>query len=127
MPSGWGVSRQAVSQWETEPEIGKLRTLAAVFSVSTDWFLSEEEPPAPTSEPAPATDWVDALPGTLRKLFRRYGWLGGVYLMLAGGIFAFDFFRGFAITICSVTLAARRGSFSAAPELYSLCSRSSGR
>ncbi len=90
-----GVSRQAVSKWETgetEPEIGKLRTLAAVFSVSTDWLLSEEEePPAPTSVP----NWVDALPGTLRKLFRRYGWLGGVYLMLVGsGIFAFTFFPG---------------------------------
>lgn len=42
-----GVSRQAVSKWENgdaDPEIGKLRLLAQLFQVSTDWLLSEEEP-----------------------------------------------------------------------------------
>lgn len=37
-----GVSRQAVSKWETgeaEPEIKKLRLLAEVFGVTTDWLL----------------------------------------------------------------------------------------
>ena len=38
------VSRQAVSKWETgaaEPELSKLRALAAVFGVTADWLLSE--------------------------------------------------------------------------------------
>ena len=42
-----GVSRQAVSKWETGdavPEIGKLVALAKTFSVTTDWLLSEEDP-----------------------------------------------------------------------------------
>ncbi len=42
-----GVSRQAVSKWETGdavPEIGKLLVLAKTFDVTTDWLLSEEEP-----------------------------------------------------------------------------------
>lgn len=40
------VSRQAVSKWETgaaEPELSKLRALAAVFGVTADWLLSEED------------------------------------------------------------------------------------
>ena len=42
-----GVSRQAVSKWETGdavPEISKLLSLAKTFDVTTDWMLSEEEP-----------------------------------------------------------------------------------
>lgn len=42
-----GVSRQAVSKWETGdavPEISKLLSLAKTFDVTTDWLLSEEEP-----------------------------------------------------------------------------------
>ena len=45
-----GVSRQAVSKWETgesEPEIEKVKRLAEVFHVTTDWLLSEEETEAP--------------------------------------------------------------------------------
>ena len=40
------VSRQAVSKWETgaaEPELSKLRALAAAFGVTADWLLSEED------------------------------------------------------------------------------------
>ena len=45
-----GVSRQAVSKWETGealPETGKLATLAAALGVSVDWLLSEDESEAP--------------------------------------------------------------------------------
>ena len=40
------VSRQSVSKWETgaaEPELSKLRALAAAFGVTADWLLSEED------------------------------------------------------------------------------------
>lgn len=46
-----GVSRQAVSKWETGdavPEISKLLSLAKTFDVTTDWLLSEEEPEEPS-------------------------------------------------------------------------------
>ena len=62
--------------------------------MSVDWLLSEEEPQgAPESaQAAPAqggrADWVDALPGMLGRLFRRYGWLAGVYIALTGAGFA---------------------------------------
>ena len=90
-----GVSRQAISKWETgdaEPEISKLRLLASAFDVTTDWLLNEEEPEeeryaAPEPKPvqsAPSTNWVDSIPGAFGRLLRRYGWLFGVYLAISG-------------------------------------------
>lgn len=92
-----GVSRQAVSKWETgeaEPELKKLRLLAEVFGVSTDWLLSDEEPQEEaksdfeTGQSAKHyPDWIDSLPGTLGRLLRRYGWLLGVYIAVYGAAF----------------------------------------
>ena len=93
-----GVSRQAVSKWETGeavPELSKLVLLAAAFGVTTDWLLSESEsepepvePPANsaagTAENAPGANWVESVPGVIGRLIRRYGWLYGVYTALAG-------------------------------------------
>ena len=100
-----GVSRQAVSKWElgdATPEVDKLLALARAFGVTADELLSEEEPPQPGPEPeqepraeepqpysygqgggAPS-DALDRLPGFLGRLFRRYGWLAGVYVALSG-------------------------------------------
>ncbi len=112
-----GVSRQAVSKWETgeaEPELAKLRLLSAAFGVTTDWLLSEEEPPQePTQgqyqesfyekphgqadgqsnwqangQNAAQPSWVDSIPGAIGRLLRRYGWLFGVYLAAGGALFA---------------------------------------
>lgn len=93
-----GVSRQAISKWETGdavPEINKLLLLANVFGVTTDWLLSNEEPeeeiasepPAHEARPAAKVTWVDSLPGVIGRLLRRYGWLYGVYLAVAGACF----------------------------------------
>lgn len=92
-----GVSRQAVSKWETGeavPELSKLMLLAQTFGVTTDWLLSESEPepetaPGPEAPPAsevktPCDNWVESIPGVLGRLIRRYGWLYGVYTALAG-------------------------------------------
>ena len=92
-----GVSRQAVSKWETGeavPELSKLMLLAQTFGVTTDWLLSESEPepetaPEPEAPPAsevktPSDNWVESIPGVLGRLIRRYGWLYGVYTALAG-------------------------------------------
>ena len=92
-----GVSRQAVSKWETGdavPELSKLVLLAKAFDVTTDWLLSESEPepeespepeipPVPES-PAQSGNWVESIPGVIGRLIRRYGWLYGVYTALAG-------------------------------------------
>ena len=92
-----GVSRQAVSKWETgeaEPELKKLCLLAEVFGVSTDWLLSDDEPQEEaesdfrTGQSAKSyPDWIDSLPGTLGRLLRRYGWLLGVYIAVYGAAF----------------------------------------
>ena len=104
-----GVSRQAVSKWETGesvPETGKLAALAAALGVTVDWLLSEDEPEQrrydygygggqasgaegePESGGRPkggsAQDWVDTLPRYLRGFARRWGWLAGVYIALSG-------------------------------------------
>ena len=42
-----GVSRQAVSKWETEeakPDTDKIVALAEYFEVTTDWLLRDIEP-----------------------------------------------------------------------------------
>lgn len=86
-----GVSRQAVSKWETGdavPEIGKLLLLAKLFGVTTDYLLSEEEP-APEPVQQHAANWVDSIPGVLGMLIRKYGWLLGVRLAVGGALFAF--------------------------------------
>ena len=90
-----GVSRQAVSKWETgeaEPELSKLKLLAAVFQVSTDWLLSQDAPPVEPEQETSASqsaqpvsgDWMDKLPGFLSRMVRRFGWLYGIYLALGG-------------------------------------------
>ena len=91
-----GVSRQAVSKWETDdavPELGKLVSLAGAFGVTTDWLLSESEPEetAPDAKSAPeetedarSGNWVESVPGVIGWLIRRYGWLYGVYTALGG-------------------------------------------
>ena len=91
-----GVSRQAVSKWETgeaEPEIGKLKRLAEIFGVTADWLLSDEEAakeqaPGPEAAVQTGTGQSSSGPGTFGVLLRRYGWLAGVYQALAGAAMA---------------------------------------
>ena len=103
-----GVSRQAISKWETgeaAPEITKLPLLARTFSVTADWLLDDEadfdeEPPAddsPTEASVGATsgrppmpaypDWIDHLPGFLSRMLKKYGWLFGVRMAISGALF----------------------------------------
>ena len=99
-----GISRQAVSKWETGesvPETGKLAALASALGITVDWLLSEAEPEetrAPDtdagcftwdgetqSQPHSQTpDWVENLPRFLRSAARRWGWLIGVYIAISG-------------------------------------------
>lgn len=79
-----GVSRQAVSKWETGealPETGKLAALAAELGVSVDWLLSEAEP---EESQARSGDWTEGLPRTIGRMAKRWGWLAGVYYALLG-------------------------------------------
>lgn len=87
-----GVSRQAVSKWETGeavPELSKVVLLAKVFEITTDELLLEdgdgEETAAP--EEKPAGNWVESMPGVIGRLIRRYGWLLGVRMAISGLLF----------------------------------------
>lgn len=111
-----GVSRQAVSKWETgesDPEISKLKLLAEIFGVSVDWLLSEEDSKerkpqdtASESQVHAAPEWLENLPGHLRNLVKRFGWLAGFCVALYGlamaiaGMFArFLFMQMFSDTL----------------------------
>ena len=92
-----GVSRQAVSKWEpgeASPEVSKLRPLAEALGVTADELLRPEAPPeAQQQEPAAPSEgayppWLNDLPGTVGKLVKRFGYLAGVYVMVAGLVFA---------------------------------------
>ncbi len=106
-----GVSRQAISKWETgesTPEVGKLLLLAKTFGVTTDWLLSDDEPICEETEQEPKEntgdnpyyhrsmdsrgsypEWIDNLPRSIGRLFRRFGWLLGVYIAVMGAVIGF--------------------------------------
>ena len=88
-----GVSRQAVSKWETGealPEITTLKALAEVFGVTTDFLLNDNEDVFFSQEAKKADpfdkfySWLDALPAKLAPFFKRYGWIGGILLIIIG-------------------------------------------
>mgnify|MGYP002514904747 CR=1 FL=1 len=105
-----GVSRQAISKWETgdaAPEITKLPLLARTFGVTADWLLDDEagfeedapeehapeesaEAPVDRQAPEPVQtypEWIDHLPGFLGRMLKKYGWLFGVRMAISGALF----------------------------------------
>ena len=90
-----GVSRQAVSKWETgeaAPELGKFAALCSELNVSADWLLSDAGPEPPREEgaaggPSSGTpDRLERLPGFIGRMVRKYGWLFGVYQAVMGAV-----------------------------------------
>lgn len=90
-----GVSRQAISKWETgdaSPELSKLVLIAKEFNVTTDWLLSDSDDEPQAQSTQQYTSYPDNTPGFLVKLIRKYGWLTGIYVIICGVIFtAFGF------------------------------------
>lgn len=111
-----GVSRQAISKWETgeaSPEISKLPLLARTFGVTADWLLDDSAEPeedaeaipeaesaAPEADAAPEPrrqysdapvqnwpSWVENLPGRIGQMVKRFGWLFGVRIAIGGALF----------------------------------------
>ncbi len=90
-----GISRQAVSKWETgeaTPELGKLAALCSVLNVSADWLLNDADSGPPQEEgaakgPSPGfPDRLERLPGFIGRMVRKYGWLFGVYQAVMGTV-----------------------------------------
>ena len=86
------VSRQAVSKWETgeaTPDLNNLALLAKEFGVTADWLISDEEPiEVPDSQAHSDPSWLDHIPGFLGRMFKKFGWIFGVYLAASGALFA---------------------------------------
>ena len=85
-----GVSRQAVSKWEVGsamPDPSNIVALAKIYGISTDELLMDEPPQQEHQQPSAQNALLDRLPGFLRSLIRRYGWLAGVYTALLGAGF----------------------------------------
>ena len=84
-----GVSRQAVSKWETgesTPELSKVVLLAQVFQITTDQLLSPQAPQtsASSSSSSPVSSSKYQTLPLLGRMVRRWGWLAGIYLLLQG-------------------------------------------
>lgn len=121
-----GVTRQAVSKWESGSSVPELETvvaLARTFGVTTDYLLSFDAPSPHATVPASTKeDWLERLPGVIRKLFLRFGWLGGVYMAAAGALFTAmgalsrylvrQMFLGFDNGFSSITVDTNLAGFS---------------
>lgn len=89
-----GVSRQAVSKWETgesAPEISKLKAISECFGVTIDFLLSYDETPPEKEKKAEKrnfTDkfdlWLDTLPDRTIAFIKKYNWVLGIVLALFG-------------------------------------------
>lgn len=110
-----GVSRQAISKWETgeaSPEISKLPLLARTFGVTADWLLDDTAEPEGDTEATPEAEstapeetaapeprrysdapaqswpsWVENLPGWIGRMIKRFGWIFGVRIAISGALF----------------------------------------
>lgn len=109
-----GVSRQAVSKWETGealPEITKLKSLAGVFDVTTDFLLDDNQDVYLKGQVTSPDrfdkfySWLDSLPSKLAPFFKRYGWLGGIVLIVYGAYRLVTVFAGL-IMMDDVSLSA---------------------
>lgn len=84
-----GVSRQAVSKWESrqaQPELEKAVGLAAYFGVSLDWLLlgqEAEKPEKPAAAETAATEREERLAGAMVVIATALTYMG---LLLAWGI-----------------------------------------
>ena len=88
-----------MSKWENgdaDPEISKLKLMADLFEVTTDWFLSDKgievkSSTSSSSQPSAASSmpsWVENLPSIMGKMIKRNGWIVGVYMAFSGAAIA---------------------------------------
>lgn len=102
-----GMSRQAVSKWETDqaaPDIDKLASLCGVLGVSADELLGREAPP-PQAQPQGG-----GLEGCVRMNgAKRCFTAGWVTELVGAALLVAEFFALFAIQDTQIRLAMDRG------------------
>lgn len=101
-----GVSRQAVSKWETgqsAPDLEKLVLLCRVFSVSADELLETNALPAPEMESA-------AAPVMQAGLARRFVTLGWVGVIVSAVLLVAELIALYVIKNMEIAAAIARGA-----------------
>ena len=87
-----GVTRQAVSKWETgegKPDIDNLLPLAKLLHTTVDYLLDDtaNQPRAEEAQTPPRSQSVGReLWEQLKSFGRRWGWLGGYAIALIGAV-----------------------------------------
>ncbi len=84
------VSRQSVSKWETGeamPDTDKLVALSKALEVSIDWLLDESKEKVEVEDNNDLPDWINKLPKNIVEMFKKYGWIYGVYSSIGGFVF----------------------------------------
>ncbi len=106
-----GVSRQAVSKWETGesiPDMNNLAALAEIFQVSLDWLIKGEEKQPCEEAPKGKAPFEERLPKFLGNMVKRFGWLAGVRMAIAGAMFLFV---GVIANVSVKSMFSNRGGF----------------
>ena len=84
------VSRQSVSKWETDeakPDADKLLSLSKILEVSVDWLLDESKEKIEIEDNSDLPEWINKLPKNVVDMFKKYGWIYGVYSSVGGFVF----------------------------------------
>lgn len=112
-----GVSRQAVSKWETGqsvPDSEKAAAMAKFFGVSLDWLINGDETVSAVtafSEPAPAE--TQAVPAEPAK--KRAGWVKAVII---AGVITLAFIGLTAVSAFIFMLVAMKSANLGNPETF---------
>lgn len=113
-----GVSRQAVSKWETgdsTPDTDKIVLLAEYFSVTTDWLLRDIQPPEATASTDAHMSAEQAQAGAPLLLSMTLGASAcGLALLLYGDLYASSYIPaaiGVLIQICAIAFSTGFGLF----------------
>lgn len=119
-----GVSRQAVSKWETGqsvPDSEKAAAIGAFFGVSLDWLINGIEPALPaaqSTEAAPATLAVpqaEQQPQAEPPTKKRAGWVKAIMI---AGIVTLAFIGVCALSAFIFMLAVMKSANLADPETF---------
>lgn len=109
-----GVSRQAVSKWETGqsvPDSEKAAAIGAFFGVSLDWLINGTETTARATEPAPAVVAPPAasITALAPPAKQRAGWvkaliIAGIITLASIGVSALSAFIFMLVTMKAANL-----------------------
>ncbi|MCM1546415.1 MAG: helix-turn-helix domain-containing protein [Clostridiales bacterium] len=125
-----GVSRQAVSKWETGqsvPDSEKAAAIGAFFGVSLDWLINGIEPALPAAQSTEAAPATLAVPQTVQQpqteqqpqaeppTKKRAGWVKAIMI---AGIVTLAFIGVCALSAFIFMLAVMKSANLADPETF---------